>query len=384
MKSLCPYSGLEHETHAFKGIRVPGSPHPIFYLPADKLLFLAARWNEDHVIWDEKKLLFTAMLKATELVEFRAPMKLDVETVYKYMNRLIAITIWKTTVFHPKPFLSRIGFGPGKDFDHFPHLVIDSSLDAHDNNVGLWILQLEDIRHTSETGRSRYYENRMTAEAREKQDKLTRIIRNSMMQSKSGIERKLGVFAINAAPPRFKSGQIDIDLREYWLSLFTIKPPAIFRVDHIDYADLIEHMGANLFHGDISAHHVMKHLRAQQKLCKSDEAAYFGIDDITVETNTRYMDELTEAAKNAPVDEPLRKDFPNDLAFTKARSIWRLAQEQVKVATKVAADNSARLQGVALATSYIAEDAADGDGDSEDIAGIAGISGIELIQNEDI
>lgn len=387
MKSICPYSGLEHVTHAFKGINVT-SPHPVFYYPTDKLLFLAARWNEDHVTWDEKKLLFTAMLHATKLVTFKAPININVETLYKYIDRLREILFWKSSVFAPKPYLSKIGFSyaDGKprngDFDYFPNLVIDASVTSANNNIGLWIFQLEDIRQQSETGRSKSVENRMTPEARAKQDELRRIVRNSMMQSKSGIERKLGVFAINAAPPKLRNGAIDTDLREYWLSLFTIKAPAIFRVAAIDFEELIEHMVAKLHHGDIGGHHILKHLRAQLKLCKSDEAAYFGIDDISTETNTQYMDELAEAARTAPVLEPVRNDFPNDLAFIKARSIWRLAQEQGRVAAKKAAENAFRIQETTLAHSFVSEDAME-DSTVNDIVD-AGISFTEVIEEDQI
>lgn len=96
MKLQCPYSSLYYNTGFFADLKSPNlQPHPIFNIPVEVLLNRADRWSLGSLHEHERRLLFIALLKATDSVIFTVPAIPSETTIQRNMEALHKVVLWK-------------------------------------------------------------------------------------------------------------------------------------------------------------------------------------------------------------------------------------------------------------------------------------------------
>lgn len=97
MRVLCKYSGVEFTAQHFNQLFLKSSQtaHPIMYVDTKTLLSRTADWSNASLSTEEEKLLFVALLKSTDLVEFRRAANPSAQTVKRNMDRLLLTVGWR-------------------------------------------------------------------------------------------------------------------------------------------------------------------------------------------------------------------------------------------------------------------------------------------------
>jgi hypothetical protein len=129
-----------------------------------------------------------------------------------------------------------------------------------------------------------------------------------------------------------------ITLNEYWKSLIRsiANEDKLWRFPRKDIVELIEHCEENIQHGNIYSHTLMRYLR--KGLHSYDNYLGFGNNDdfevvptttsFTVLSSQSSVQDINRAVliNTAPIEEPKRTQYPNNFAYLKAYSSWKLAQ----------------------------------------------------------
>src|SRR6476659_7008978 len=103
MKILCAYSSLEFNVDHFPGyLDSMESHHPVFDIPQKKLLCYTGKWASGALTLTDSYLLFLALLKSSDRVDFRVPVFRNEKTdsiVARNMEYLVR-TIIKLNAVH--------------------------------------------------------------------------------------------------------------------------------------------------------------------------------------------------------------------------------------------------------------------------------------------
>lgn len=313
MKVYCARSGVTFTVDHFGNTSLEGV-HPIFYAPVKVLLSRTTDWAAGKLAPMERKLLFLALFNSTDLVEFRATAQPSEATVQLNMEALIRFVGWHNVLSNPAIA--------------FPRFVI--SHDTKDlSNCKHWLQSWYDAKKDFEDG----YKSYGTAtKLRNREVALERMIKNAQ-KTTSDYSKLLAIWAFEAAA-------VPEVLHEYWLELFCLKGLAVYQAKYADLDELVEHMEEYLEHGSIYATATLKHVRllraknrsglghslglSSEELEKIDfeatmSAPFQIIEDEILSYNTKL------GAAGAPENEPQQKDYPNRLAYLRARSAWQLA-----------------------------------------------------------
>lgn len=99
MRIVCRISGEEmFLSEEFKDEPLVRGTHPIFFAPVKSLLAKSRKWSQGGYQEKEEKLLFLALLHATERVDWEVPANPSVSTVNKYMEGLVRFVGWYDAV----------------------------------------------------------------------------------------------------------------------------------------------------------------------------------------------------------------------------------------------------------------------------------------------
>lgn len=304
--------------------------HPLFNVPQKRLISLAGQWASQRLSATESYLLYLSLLDSTGLVVWRTPAAyLNSHTdaiVASNMENLLHIIAKINLITHPSFVLPSFAIGP-----ETANLV----------NSPYWIQAWKDNYHE-------WYDDYLAAGKREelkevldhREEALQRLIKSS-----TPVEAYANTLAEWAAvagnfPTTTKPHPITqqpVTLSDYWKQLIrTIaNEDKLWRYPHKDLEELIEHCEGAIVHGNIYAHTLMKYLRGG--LRKYDD--YLGFGDVSIGTRggtpftvmspASGVHAINRAAllSTAPEEEPKKHQYPTTLAWLKAYTKWKLANQ---------------------------------------------------------
>jgi hypothetical protein len=324
MKILCGISGLEFSCDHFPAyLSSREVTHPIFNLPQKKLISYLGKWASSELTPTDSYLLFLAILNSSELVEFRVPVCRSHETdsiVAQNMEHLAKIVSRLNTVTNPGVCFPHYAIGPETKFL---------------SNIKYWIENWNEAYKDYQDGYSKEYESRklITREAA-----LERLIKNPHLPI-SAYASKIAEWASIAGNfPEYLTTSpfsgLKISMGDYWKEIIQkcSREESLFSVPQVDIADLLEHCELNISIGTIYSNALFKVLRHALERQKN----FLGLGDMDL-TRGKYQilgaDDTTETANikamidSAPETEPTLAQYPNKLAFLKAKLRWQMAKK---------------------------------------------------------
>lgn len=304
--------------------------HPLFNVPQKRLVSLAGQWAAQRLSSTESYLLYLALLDSTELVVWRTPAAhIGPQTdaiVASNMENLLHIIAKINLIKHPSFTLPSFAVGPETaTLSNSPHWI------------QVWT---ENYRE--------WYSDYLAAGKREelkevldhREEALQRLIKSA-----TPVEAYAATLAEWAsAAGNFPTSttehpvtKMPVPLADYWKQLIrTIaNEDKLWRYPRADLVELIDHCEGAIVHGNIYAHTLMKYLRSG--LRKYDD--YLGFGDVsigssggtpfTVMSPASGVHAINRAAliSTAPEEEPRKHQYPNTLAWLKAYTKWKLAQQ---------------------------------------------------------
>lgn len=329
---LCAISGIEfHATYMPMSLTSREAYHPIFAIPTDRLIAITPRWLDGELSAIENYLLYLALFNSTGLMEFRVPATISSDTpsiVAQNMNGLVAMV---ERIYH-------VGPQRAKEQIQLPGFVITpdtKDLASSHDWIKIW-----------EEAFKNYDDRYRTATAAErlsrKETVLERYIRDKT--------KDISTYANRIADWAYDAGNFDkhadyivlneLDQRErmadYWKRIIVAcaKTESIWNIPEVDLTDLIEHCEEHIYHGSIYAHTLMSLLRSGAERKKN----FLDLGDIDIGSNGttfRILDadaSIEDANKlalidSAPLEEPIEKNYPNKLAFIRAKLNYRMKKD---------------------------------------------------------
>jgi hypothetical protein len=322
-KIICAYSGVEFSCeHLPFSIASKEVTHPLFQIPKKKLLSLASHWSAGKLSHTESYLLYLSLFNSTSLIDWRHPVSYTDKTasiIYNNMEQLLHIIGKIDVINHPSFVL--------------PHFAITPDT-ANLENSYYWI-QVWNQNYNDWSDNIKSHSNDRELYRREKS--LEKLIKTSH-RSIEDFPKILAQWARSAGNfPEYKISLrgLQIPLADYWESIIIkcAKEDTIFQIPESDLIELIDHCEDNIvLEGSIHAMALMKYLRKAQKM----QVNYLGLGDIDLASKegTAYrILKPTESAADAniqnmidtaPDSEPDRKDYPNLIAFIRAKARWNI------------------------------------------------------------
>lgn len=301
--------------------------HPLFSISQKRLIALAGSWSAGKLSSTESYLLYLALLDSTELIQWRNAASYHAgmdQIVANNMEHLLHIIAKINLIKHPSFTLPSFAIGP----------------DTHNlSNSFHWIKTwISNYREWYES----YLDSRAADELRTRiqtrEESLQRLIKSSThpdayASTLADWAATAGAFPTSTTPHPISKQPISIS--DYWKQIIrTIaNEDKLWRFPRADIVELIEHCEDNIVHGTIYSHKLMAYLRSG--LRKYDDYLGFGTDDITtgptsftiMPARTSIQEINTNVLLNtAPIDEPKKSQYPNNFAWLKAYSKWKLAQ----------------------------------------------------------
>ena len=312
---LCSYSGITFNCEHFPITLDAGDfCHPVFAVPQKKLWKYFHKWMHRELTSTDSYLLFLAILRSTDLIEWRTPCRRTHNTdliVSKQMERAF-ITVSKLNVIaHPK-------FNPCR--------FVISPETANLENIPFWLELWEENYKDFMDGMKR---EEMRSKIQKKEAALQRFIRNPNIAP----EKYAPLLAEWAA----EAAEFPVGLIPFWKDIIIRchDQISLLSIEKKDLVELIEHceeyLGAGM--GTIYSNKLFTCLN--EALTTID--GFFSIGSTTFQ----LLDNPTEAhavekanianlVATAPIAEPRRMDYPTEFAFMKAKMRWNLSQNSAQ------------------------------------------------------
>lgn len=322
MRVLCKYSGEEFQVEGFSHKTLIIAEHPIFQAPTDRLLQRAGDWAQLRLNDMELKLLFLALLHSTGQVRWECAAVPSVQVIHSNMERLLRFLAWKLDILSPQLKLPQFCINrETRTLAQMPQW-----LEAWENIRKRWEMAVP-LRHLQEKQSTRELA-------------LDRLIK-SPTKNTEDYAGKLAAWAMDAAA-------VPEALREYWTELFKLRRMDVYSARTVDLEELVEHMECNLQSGSIYSYTVLQHCRTLLAKNRAGLSYALGIplDDLDafnpeqiISNPFRIVEDEIETenraviAATAPLEEPQERNYPNKIAYLRAKAAWTLAQkEQEKLA----------------------------------------------------
>lgn len=375
MKSICPYTGITYPVPEFSFLQSKNHPHPIFSLPVKPLLAMVGKWSANELDETEKHLLFVALLKSLELVEFRCPAVPDLKTMEQNFELLTQLVIWKTNALLPNLGTIKL-----------PRLVVQYPDNHTLTKVRIFLKMLLDTKNGYRDKYLSNYHLRSTAEMRANEEKLKRLINSGIKRNNSNYEKQLAIFALQA------SGIREEDHRyQFWIDLFQVKEPDIYQITpkhfHVLQQTLQLELEAYVRDADLRAFKVLSHVKNLVEIVDKGPAAYYDIHDISLTHASEYMEQLKTASQDSSIslEKPEEKQFKdargktNLVAYMTAISTWRKAMEFRRLTTEKSNEMKKKYQADNIQDSMDVEDKDYIRETPIDILMESGVHGIQII-----
>lgn len=327
MKVLCAYSSIEFECQYFPGyLSSRETSHPLFQVPQKRLLSYLGKWAQGGLTSTDSYLLFLALLRSSELVEFRVPAIRTPQT-----DSIVAINmeaLCKT--------LAKLNTVVSQSLV-FPHYVISQETRGLEN-VQHWIANWELAYQEFQSG---YRSAHDSAKLRIREAALERLIKNPHRPVASYASQIADWAATAGAFPTFiltnPHNSQRISCADYWKYLISkcAHEEQIFAIRRKDLEELLEHCEENIPIGSIYSNalfKILRHALARQK-------NFLGLGDLDISKSSYTIlsaDTSTESANlraivdAAPDHLPRREEYPTHFAYLKAKLRWDMAQKVLR------------------------------------------------------
>lgn len=309
MKATCKYTGLELLSSSGFARWAVISEHPIFAVPLDTLIKLAAdSWSPEMFVLD-KKLLFLAIAKNCELISWREnhsiiPAKPTPAVIESCIEPLLQIAGW----IDFQRFYNK--------FAGYPSLLITEETYEMQTfqPMLISIINSRDVTEKQERREHRLIclENNaknLSAKCRIGANKETALLRTT------------AEWAIAVTEEALNAGMWEMEIREQWKEMLQTSASRLkakgFSID--DVMDCQDFMTDNLPHGSVIAHDVIAHLH---RLIAVNS---FSDIDGGVILGARILQQGTLSAIET---EPQREQFASLLEYARTRAQWLLQQRQ--------------------------------------------------------
>lgn len=317
-KILCKYSGILFESQYFPISLTSGeSYHPVFDIPLKKLWKVFPKWQAGELDTASSYLYFLALLKSTNLVEFRnaAAFTQDTEQIVSQNMESLYATISRiVSVRTPRVV--------------FPRFVISKDT-KNLHNVKHW-MELWNATYNDFLQGLRDEDTRSQLQRREAA--LERLIKNPTIRPErySHLLAQWASIAGNFPEFPISVNGSTISCSEYWQDIIRkcYLSHEIIQIPEKDIMELIEHCEQEIELGSIFSYHLFTCLREGLETMRgffsigSPVFSILGADDSVEKSNLQLL------IDSAPAEEPQRKNYPTEFAFLKARMKWRLSQSQ--------------------------------------------------------
>lgn len=325
MRILCAISGIEFQCEHFPlTLHARESYHPVFNVPQRKLYSLLPKWSTNELTKTDSYLLFLALLKSSDLVEFRVSARrtnLTDSIVAQNMEHLTKTLARLNTVLNPSVV--------------FPHYVI-----SHETcdlaTVAYWI---ENWRDSHQDFLDGYKSAHDMSKLNKREAALERLIKNPHKKV-SEFSGALADWA--AAAGKFPTGmtinpfsKLPVPLSDYW-KLIIVKcanEESVFSIPKKDIEELLEHCEEEIPYGTIHSFHVFKILRHAIERQKS----FLSLGDFDIKGLPQYKlldgsDSVEDAnmralIASAPEKEPRRDQYPTVLTYLRAKMRWDMSEK---------------------------------------------------------
>ena len=257
MRVICRISGMEGFSFPhFKNEQTVVDLHPIFRLSRKELLSKAKKYGYGEYDAEEEKLIFLALLHATEAVEWELPAQPDVITVHKNLEQMFKLVTWYDMV--------------GGDHLKLPKL-----------RVGIYNQKLENINVFITT----WYEVRQEWMSYSSRKMLQQVLedREAVLERLIHSPKATEDYAKRLAGWAMVAGKVHQDRVEEWTKIFCTKPDDhALSLDLDELLDMRDHMITELYAvtaagggtGSIFSAKVLEHLH---KLVKIREGGLLGL-----------------------------------------------------------------------------------------------------------
>ncbi len=320
MRILCAYSGIEFTCEHFPAtLHNRETCHPIFYLPQKKLIGYIGKWSAGELTPTDSYLLFLAVLKSSDLVDFRLPAIRSERTdsiIAQNMEALIKTTIRLNTVINPAV--------------HFPSYVISAETRNLDN-VQYWIQNWKDSYQDFIDGKGKEYDTHRLVH---REAALERMIR-SPHKPISSYASQIAEWASSAGSfPSFQTVNrmtgTNQSCNDYWkhIIIAASSEEKIFSINRNDLEEVLEHCETEISYGSIFSNALFKILRTALERQKN----FLGLGDIGIGVPSFTIlsgADNVEAANmqvlmdSAPLELPIRENYPatpaGKFAYMKAK-----------------------------------------------------------------
>lgn len=324
MKILCSLSGIEFTCEHFPAyLSSREVSHPIFSLPQKKLISYLGKWGRQELTPTDSYLLFLSILNSSELVEFRVPAFRTEETdslVAQNMEQLAKIVTRLNAVTNPSVVFPRYVISPDtKTLSNIPH----------------WISNWQDSWEDFQDGFAREYDNRKLIV---RETALERLIKSPHLPI-SSYASKLADWAAIAGefPENLKISPFTrqkVTCSDYWKEIIVrcTKEESLFSVPQKDIEYLLTHCECNIPLSGLLSSSLFKVLRRALEKQKN----FLGLGDMDL-SGVRYQilssSDTTETANlkamidSAPEHEPTPEQYPNKIAYLKAKLRFQMAKK---------------------------------------------------------
>lgn len=328
---LCSLSGIEYNCdHIPMYLTSRESHHPIFDIPTRKLLDLCPRWIQGELSDTENYLLYLALFNSTGLMDFRVPATRTGDTA-----SIVAQNMAPLAAIVEKIYTS--GSIKVSEILHLPSFVITpdtKDLSSTSDWITIWNNCYKD-----------YEDHYATSTALEKLTRQETILERYIRDHNKDISQyanRLANWAADAGKFYDENYMILNEhnapelLSSYWKRIIVscARTESIWSIPDADLSELIQHCEETIYHGSIYAHTLMSLLRAGAERKKN----FLDIGDIDIGqhgTSFRILDADTsveDANKlalidSAPLEAPIERNYPNKLAFIKAKLNYQMAQD---------------------------------------------------------
>lgn len=342
---LCAKSGIDLKVEHFPVYLTSREcQHPVFDMNTTALLSYQEQWLDGSLTPIENYLYYLALFNSTNLVEFRVPAtrtqftdSIIANNMHSLINILTDIEDIGTSRVHTKLNLPRFVITPDtKDLSNTKYWLEN------------WKANWDD-----------YCSGYKTVTAIEKLTRQENILERLIKDKTKDVTQYANRLADWAAD----AGEFDIHanylvlneydkperMAEYWKRIIRAcaKTESIFEIPNIDLTDLIEHCEETIHHGSIYAASLMTLLRAGAERKRN----FLDLGDIDIGNNGsvtfRILDansSIEDANKlalidSAPNEKPIESNYPNKLAFLRAKMKYDMATEYRNSSKEIAIDN---------------------------------------------
>ena len=333
-KILCSKSGLQFTCSYFNlDFSKKEISHPIFSASRKQLSALTKEWADGNLPAAESYLLYVALFNSTNRVDFRTSTTFTADTLSLVNSNMEELTkiceiIWET------------GEERVNSVFHLPYFVITSDtadLSSSGDWIAIWKQCYKDYQDS-------YISSTLASKIAAKEDSLEKHIKDKTKDI-SSYASSLALWASLAGNFPDEDGGEDLvkivgkrmTLSEYWKSIIIscARGDTIFKYPIEDVEELIGECEEFIPQGSIYAFTLMTLLREGRDKLNS----FFNLGDIDLGRNGDVgfrilnADSSVEDANKlaliaaAPSSEPVLSQYPNKLAFLKAKMNWKLKVE---------------------------------------------------------